>query len=148
MGKKLEAAGLNPKQLLFCKLYASDKEFFGNGVESYAEAYNFDLTARKGNYEIAKSAASRLLTNVNVLAHINELLEEGGLNDAFVDKQLHFVITQNAEFSSKVAAIREYNKLKQRITDKQQITHILPTPILNVLGDNSDKESLTIKEED
>ena|SRR5215203_294398 len=33
---------LNPKQESFCKLYATDREFFGNGVESYIEVYNPD----------------------------------------------------------------------------------------------------------
>jgi hypothetical protein len=46
------------------------------------------------------------------------LLEETGFNDVAVDKQLATVITQNADFGSKVSAIREYNKLKQRITER------------------------------
>lgn len=112
---------LNPQQELFCQLYSTDKEFFANGTQAYIEAYGIDLS-RKGAYNAARADASRLLTNGNILKRINELLELRGLNDAFVDKQLEFVITQNADFSSKVAAIREYNKLKQRITDKMDLT--------------------------
>ena len=33
---------LNPKQEAFCKLYTQEKEFFGNGVESYLEVYNIN----------------------------------------------------------------------------------------------------------
>lgn len=111
-----KAKNLTQKQELFAQLYASDREFFGNGVESYIEAYDVDLS-KPNAYNSAGSAASRLLRNVKVLERINELLELGQLNDEFVDKQLAFVITQNADFSAKIQGIREYNKLKRRITD-------------------------------
>lgn len=114
--------GLNAKQTLFCELYtSSDKELFGNGVQSYIEAYDPDRT-EPGWYKSACASASRLLTNVKVITKINELLEEGGLNDVAVDKQLSFIIAQHADFGSKIAAIKEYNKLKQRITEKTDIT--------------------------
>lgn len=116
MAKKKENNELNEKQLLFCKLFVS-KEFYGSGVEAYAEAYGLDLTQQK-DYNTSKVSASRLLTKDNILLRINEELTDAGLNDNFVDKQLLFTITQNADFSSKVRAISEYNKLKQRIITK------------------------------
>jgi hypothetical protein len=103
------------RQEKFCQLYVS-AEFFGNGVQSYVEAYQFDQS-KPNWYKTAAAAASRLLTNVKVCARINELLDETGLNDAFVDKQLLFLITQHDDFSSKIQAIREFNKLKGRITE-------------------------------
>lgn len=138
---------LNPQQELFCQYYASDREFFGNGVTAYAEAYNISLTD-KGKYKVAQAAASRLLSNVMILDRINEIFEARGLNDAFVDKQLELLITQNADFSAKTAAIREYNKLKQRIIDKTDITSKGEkiTPIyggLSVQRHNSDKEDIS-----
>lgn len=108
---------LNPRQEEFCQLYASDREFFGNGVQTYVEVYDIDQSKR-GWYKVACAAASRLLSNVKISARINEILEEGGLNDRFVDKQLTFLITQHADFTNKLGALREYNKLKQRITEK------------------------------
>jgi len=122
---------LNPKQEQFCKIYATEKEFFGNGVESYLEVYDIDKT-KPHWYKTACVAASQLLSNVKVCARINDLLEEGGLNDQFVDKQLQFLITQHSEFGAKIAAIREYNKLKQRITEKIDHTTMgekMPSPI-------------------
>lgn len=118
------AATLNMKQEAFCQLYASDKEFFGNGVQSYIEVYQPDQT-KKNWYKTACQSASKLLSNSKVYDHINTLLEESGLNDQFVDKQLLFLVNQHADFSSKMAAIREYNKLKTRITEKiaGEITH-------------------------
>jgi len=83
-------------------------------------AYGLDFTDIK-EYNGAKVSASDLLTKPNILAYINEQLDEAGLNDNFVDKQLLFALTQNADMSSKVKAISEYNKLRQRITDKSKV---------------------------
>ena len=122
-------ADLNPKQEEFAKLYASDQEFFGNGVQSYIEAYNPNQS-KPNWYKTSCSRASELLSNPKVCARINQLLEEGGLNDQFVDKQLTFLITQHADFGSKMSAIREYNQLKSRITKNIKASVEFPTPIL------------------
>ncbi|MHC4338099.1 MAG: hypothetical protein ACYSTG_09195, partial [Planctomycetota bacterium] len=58
----------------------------------------------KGQYKVCATLASRLLKKVDILAYINELLDLS-LNEAHVDKQLAFLITQNAYFSAKMAAI-------------------------------------------
>ena len=68
----------------------------------------------------AMAAASRLLRDVKVIQRINELLEEGGLNDQNVDKQLLFVINQFADFKSKIAAIKEYNAMRNRVASKSE----------------------------
>lgn len=116
-----ELGELTTKQKFFCELYAGEREFFGNGVQSYIEAYDPDQTA-KNWYKSACASASRLLRNVKVITEINRLLEVQGLNDEAVDKQLSFLIAQHADFGSKVQAIREYNKLKQRIITKTDLT--------------------------
>jgi len=121
---------LNAKRELFCRFYITDKEFYGNGVESYAEAYGFDLS-NPAKYKAAQAGASRLLSNVIVLKRINELMEESVLNDQFVDKQLGFLVTQNADFGAKLGGIREYNKLKMRITEKSiRLNVTVPEPLL------------------
>ncbi len=103
---------LNPKQRRFCELYASSEEFFGNGTQSYVESYK---PRKIGNwYNSARASAGQLLANNAVLTYINSLLELRGLNDAFVDKQLEFLITQHADFKTKLGGISEYNKLKRR----------------------------------
>lgn len=112
---------LNLKQELFCQLYATNRTFFGNGVQSYIEAYEPDQN-KQGWYAVARTRAYYLLTNIDILDRINELLELEPLNNTTVDKQLSFVINQSADMNAKVAAIREHNKLKQRITDKMDIT--------------------------
>lgn len=117
---------LNPKQERFCQLYVS-KDFFGHGTESYLEAYDLDP---KEDYNVARAGASRLLANTDILQRINELMEIAGLNDQFVDKQLQFAILQSADMGAKVRAIAEYNKLKNRITEK--IKHSLDESLSEV----------------
>jgi hypothetical protein len=108
---------LNQKQELFCEYYSSHKEFFGNWVQAYLEV--FDIDRSKPNwYKTACVCASQLLSNPKVYIRVNELLEEQWLNDQFVDKQLLFLISQQEDKTNKLSAIKEYNKLKQRITDK------------------------------
>lgn len=113
---------LNLKQEKFCQLYSCDKEFFANGVQSYIEAYEPDTT-KPNWYKTACARASQLLSSVKVLKRINELLELRGLNDAFVDKQLEFLVTQNSELRTKLSAIQEYNKLKTRVMERSEVTH-------------------------
>lgn len=114
---------LTPKQERFCQLYATEVEFFGNGVQAYIEAYD-PSTSNKNWYKSACASASRLLTNVNICNRINEILEECGFNDVAVDKQLAFLMTQHMDFKAKLGAIKEYNKLKSRITDKLDVTSL------------------------
>ena len=111
---------LQPKQVLFCKYYVSD-ETFANGVQSYAKAYNKDTTVSK-EYNTCRTNAYDLLTSTYILDYLGYLLDDAGLNDAFVDKELLFTLKQHADLSAKMAAIREYNKLRNRITAHSDVT--------------------------
>ena len=116
--KKIKDLGLNERQKIFCDNFVS-KDFFANGTESYISAYNINVE-KKGAYDAARANASALLKKENICKYINSLLDAAGLNDNFVDKQLLFLINQQMDFSSKIAAIREYNKLKSRIVEKSE----------------------------
>jgi hypothetical protein len=122
----LDKYNINAAQELFCQYYTSPTEFYGSGVHSYIAAYGLD-PHNPSNYNTAKSAASALLTRPNILERIDSLLSERGFNDANADKQLLFLMQQNADFNSKLGALREYNKLKQRIAHK--IDHNVNVPI-------------------
>ena len=129
----------NPNWEKFCQLYAKDTEFFGNGTQSYIEAYPRKAGQRQITYQSARVSASCLLTNPNILERINYLLDLH-LNDQIVDKNLGIVVLQNADFRAKVQAIKEYNQLKKRI--KRKIDLVLPQPILDVLQkNNSDNQN-------
>lgn len=53
---------------------------------------------------------------VRITALLNEILR-----DDVVDSQLAKLIMQDAEPATKIAAIREYNKVRQRIVEKVDI---------------------------
>lgn len=135
---------LNPKQELFCQFYVMNDELFGNATLSYAEAYDYKLdtlskerpilsTDDLGNpkeygeseydlaYNVCAVTSSRSLRSAKVQLRVRELLNEL-LKDDVVDSELAKVIRQNHKLESKMAAIREYNKLKGRIIDKTDLT--------------------------
>jgi len=117
--KKVESESvwenLTPRQMKFIELYVGD--MLGNWVQCYLEVYDIDET-KVWWYKNACACASRLLSNGKVYNKINTMLEESGLNDNFVDKQMLFLISQQADFVAKTKMIDSYNKLKWRITEK------------------------------
>lgn len=108
---------LNPKQELFCQLYCTDREFFGNGTQAYIEAYDIDMSV-KGAYAGARSSSYKLLTNADILKRIDAIREEAVINDQLVDKKTAFWILQEANPMASIAAIKEYNKVKSRVDSK------------------------------
>lgn len=147
---------LNPRQELFCRYYTQNDALFCNATLSYAEAYGYQLEtlSHEGVYEqqgaktvlvekseydnsynICAVEGNRHLKNPNIQAKITDFLNEM-LIDKVVDSHLSSLIIQNKDLPSKVAAIREYNKLRQRITGKHDITsggNALPITAINVI---------------
>jgi len=103
---------------LFCELYATNEDFFGNGTRAYIEAYKLKLE----QYNSAGSSAKNLLIKPHILAYINKIMTEIGFNEAHADKQLSFLMTQNAEMGVKLGAIKEFNALRQRILKKIELS--------------------------
>lgn len=137
---------LNPKQELFCDHYTQPGDTFGNAIQSYALAYEYHLDELSHDDEIygkspdgkqigqriLKSSfdrayavcgiqGSRLLKNPKIVARIQKMRVEK-MTDEFVDSELMKVITQDEEKTPKVAAIREFNRLSQRVTEKLDLT--------------------------
>lgn len=125
-----EKYGLNLQQETFCQYYTSPSEYFGNGVQSYVQAYDIDIS-QQGSYMSAAASASRLLNDVKVCKRINDLLDGQGLNDMFVDKQLLFLLSQHGDNNVKIRAISEYNKMKERVTERHE--HTFKTPITKIV---------------
>ncbi len=117
--------GLTMLQELFCQYYVNaDRELFGNGVKCYLETFGeqYELENNKAmKYEVACVLASRELSKVNIIKRINDLLQEGGFNDANVDRQHLFLINQHADLKTKMAAIKEYNAVKKRVEQKMTL---------------------------
>ncbi len=102
---------------LFCKKYI---EYRGNGVRAYCDAYDLDFEDGKV-YNSSKVRASDLLTNVNIVTRIRELLDETGLNDLFVDNELKHLIWQDDDRGAKAKGIDIYNRIARRYDEKIEI---------------------------
>lgn len=134
---------LTSEQEIFCHYYSQNSELFGNATLSYAEAYDYkldDLSREKpileyndknepiewgkSQYQIAYDQASafgsRLMRKDKIQKRVRTLLNEM-LKDEVVDAQLAEIILEGND-GDKIQAIREYNKLRQRIVDKKDIT--------------------------
>lgn len=131
---------LTPKQELFCHIYTHNRQLFGNATLSYAEAYDYGLDElsqekpvlgydSKGEpnkwgeseytkaYNVCSAQGSRLLRNQKIDDRIRELMNLL-MRDSIVDAELISIVLHGEKDSDRVAAIKEYNKLKQRILDK------------------------------
>lgn len=109
---------LSESDKYFCELFASDQEFFGNGVQSFIKAYKPNMGPFGLSYKQVKAKAVYLLAKPIFLAYINHVMEIGNLNDQYVDNQLHFLIVQMADFGVKLGAIKHYDVKKGRIIKK------------------------------
>lgn len=115
---------LTPKEELFCQLYVNNTgSYFGNGAHAYAAATGMNIVGKgkKKQYAVAASMATKWLIRVSVKQRINELLLEM-MKDVVVDAELSKVIQQDSEFPAKVAAIKEYNRVKKRVEEPHQNT--------------------------
>lgn len=135
---------LTPQQEMFCRYYSQNDELFSNGTLAYAEAYDYRLDemshdrpvlekdehgkpTKSGDseydkaYSVCAVGASRLLRKANIQSQVTAFLNDN-LKDDIVDSQMAKLIMQDRKYESKIAAIREYNKLRQRITEKTDIT--------------------------
>lgn len=130
---------LTYKQELFCRYYTQNEQTLLNGTLSYAEAYGFDLDSmdREPVYDEEKKiliresefsryehycgvAASRLMRNDRISKRINDLFVDL-MREDIVDARLMKIIIKGKDNDS-LAAIREFNALKQRITKKLDLS--------------------------
>lgn len=111
----------NIKHELFCQKFCEMWSiYFWHGTESYIFAYWMDPNNRN-HRQTANSCSSQIMRRPEVVKRIDQLLEQWGLTDQVADQEMLFVMKQKRDLPSKVAAIREYNKLRQRIIEKQKI---------------------------
>lgn len=108
---------LSIKHELFCKKYI---ELRGNGTRAYCEAYGLDVENAKV-YNNAKSRASELVINSDIVVRIRELLDETGLNELFVDNELKHLIWQDDDRGAKAKGIDIFNRIARRYDEKMVI---------------------------
>jgi len=114
---------LTPKEELFCQLYTKDRGCFGNAVRSYMIAYNVS----QKRYDSARTLANKLFAKAGIRSRIDQLMNLV-IDDAIVDTELAYVIKQTDELPAKVAAIREYNRVKKRVEEPHQNTIFILNP--------------------
>lgn len=159
---------LSPERELFCQLYVGthDRDLFGHGTKCYLEAYGHNQRieemhnqiheleqARERGYtakvkslesdikraeKSARSRASQLLATVSIRARIDELMDSM-ITEEFYDREMLYVASQRFDLASKVAAMREFNALKKRITKDPPatvgpITIQISPDVLNKMG--------------
>ena len=115
-------------------------ELFGNGVQSYSEAYKIDIKVKE-NYNTCGVNAHKLLNNPKIKIRIDELLKLN-FNNEVVDNELSKLMIQNIDLNVKVSAIKEFNKLKQRITEHTEVKIELPQPIYSIKELEAKQEAL------
>lgn len=158
---------LTPKQELFCRYYTQNNELFGNGTLAYAEAYEYKLDElskekpiverdaegkpkKEGDseytlaYNTCSVQASRMLRNGKIQDRLTTLLNEY-LKNEVVDAQLLKIIIGGKD-TDKVSAIREYNRLRQRIVEKTDITS-KGEQIKSSTGENIEEIAKKVSEE-
>lgn len=137
---------LNACQEAFCNYYTGNDILFGNATLCYAEAYRYNLdmldhddakfvlvdkkTGKQEKiedssydkaYNVCSVSGFRLLRNPKIQTRINKILNEM-MRDDIVDTEIMHTIRQRTDYSAKMSAIKEYNKIKDRITSKTDIT--------------------------
>jgi hypothetical protein len=123
--EKIEAGarvyGLTQKQFHFCMLYTTDLDHMGNGLRSYITAYGLQGTTDVAKLASAQTCSSRLLRNVMVLDCINKLRTIKMTHD-IADSKLAALINQEDDENIQLGALKEYNRLHGRVTDKLKVT--------------------------
>lgn len=121
-------------QKSFVDYYLNGDDDFrmGNATRSYAKAFNYDITDDKKANTCA-SEGSKLIRYPNIKVYMRQHLEDNGWNDEAMDSRLRQIAYKGKDADA-VNAIKEFNKLKQRIIDKFEhegnigITQILVPP--------------------
>ena len=113
--KKLEKK-MTPQEIAFGMLFCHG-EFMGNGTRCYEKAYNHPII-NKIDFAACTSRGNYLLKLPRMALYLSELMSTYVLNEVGVDQQLKFLIMQGADLKAKLGAIREFNKLNNRIQDK------------------------------
>lgn len=135
---KLGSSGLTLKEERFCHFYVRNETTRGNKTQSYAAGYGIDLDKLSGEKRkdekgevigssdrekqetVCASMAIRLLRKAKVSKYVQQLWNDT-LKNEIVDGELAKIILQNEEMPTKLGGIREYNRLRKRITEQLQI---------------------------
>lgn len=112
---------LTERQKLFCLLYTTDAQCFGNASRSYIAAYDLQKPAEK---KWARMKGHRLTTNEYIKKHIQKLFD-AVFTDKGADNALAEIISQRKDLNARLGGLREYNKLKNRVKETPPVGPIV-----------------------
>lgn len=123
---KKELPELTELEQRFCQLYLSGSTF-GNGVQSFAAVFGFDLEKNPRKYNTCRARASQLLKKPNVIQHLHELKKKTGMTEADILSEVQFVIKQDEDMKAKLLACRLWFELEGRIRTQINMLNVLST---------------------
>lgn len=135
---------LSPQQIMFCTLYVKNSDLFGNATMCYADAYGYNLESLSQEaiysdpdefgkkekledspytkaYNVCSVSGNQLLRIPKIDDYIKVLLNELMTNEN-ADAELAWVMKQRRDLGPKIQALREFNKLKNRIVTQFEVT--------------------------
>lgn len=113
--EEIISSDLTERSKLFCLLYTTDAQCFGNASRSYIHAYDLRTDKQKKS---ARQLGYKLLTNVYIKAQVGNLFK-AVFTSKGADNALAELINQRKDLNARLGAIREFNKLKNRVKDEQ-----------------------------
>lgn len=114
MKKQELEAKLNPKEKLFCTLYATRNGFFGNGTRAYCEAYGKN-PVKKPEYDLARNKSSQMLAKGYISDYVDILIEETLAAPKHMDALCFKIAYDESEKTAdRMMAIREINRVNMR----------------------------------
>ncbi len=111
---------LTPAQESFAQAYTA------LGTDTFCNAYQSLIATRKwnGGENGARTYAATIRNHPVVASRIKELLAFQGFQDDDIDLEHLKVIKQDKDFTNKMRAIQEYNRLKGRGAQQGQILNV------------------------
>ncbi len=123
-GYDLDSANRNDAEYEFVVDEVEGEDYADSELDEPVKASKKRKLVRPSTYDvmcnICASGASKLLRNPKIDQRLSVLLNEM-LTDHNVDAEISKVILQNRDLGSKMRAISEYNKVKNRVIERKEI---------------------------
>lgn len=118
------------KHEAFAQLYVNNQSTFGNATVCYALVYGFEIKESpevgpekaKANYNTCSVNGAKMLGRTKVRNRVNWLMDQL-YNEINADRQTAYVMQQNHNLGAKMLAVKEFNRVQQRVESKMKVEH-------------------------
>jgi len=111
---------LTDLQLTFCLEYMKP-ESMGSHVQAYAKAAGLDLNVKE-QAQLARASGLKLADHVGCMTLINSMLDADGYNMDNAKRQLSFLMLQNSDKKTKLAATKLFCEITGKLANHTEIT--------------------------